>query len=892
MRLYLKHELTKKTIPNVTLRDGYQPAVGNTLPCRPETGELIPIEPALWYKTLLIDAIIIDCDRQEVKWRRKRLSGGIPDRGSSTETFETYVLKDNDDDVYEFLADGSDGFPSLGDFEESMFGRGVYDYEPTTDSVFQEVVDLFENVRNKRTRFKEFNLSVLRLLHCYILPNVVLWRKDVPMLKYALSFMDRQMELAEAAIDKKSQSVQLLQATLKRMRGLFIDEFQKEEQVRLYNTDFLRKISYKLQGDVNDLSEELENLQVEVEQIKQRGGESPAAVSYLAEKRQVRDLAWRKKERATTMRENVRNVVAKPSKPKKFRRVWGLKPTMLDSQFRYMEVHKLFEEKKAEMLELYNRKLKVISVREAIKSALADLAVDMETVGLQLKIDGSERATDVMGIAGKPEEWMTLEERVGCVILIPDTPLFQMHRELCHSIKDQIRTVLDEVGILIVDSGSNVVFNQMEASFKTSLDLAGMQAQRRRARSSCSRLIQSICLYGEESVLPLKVHCEKIRNDIHEGIGKVVQCLKELHELSTSEGKLWMCYETHIYPQVMPHLITLYEVAYKPLTAMLVKKIPSLSAKDLQVQEEWLLELTECDQDTGLSLPHYCGVPQPDSDETLEKRPHSDCSDTEPTGEGTEELSNRISYELSSHSLHELYVRANRDGQKIQRELEMNRMPVNVLTANGTMEGQDLYNGSGNGGEINTIQEEPEDRLESMANFSANNAGSSPVLEEKSHNSAPVITKNSCNCKIGDSNPPPRYSFKIAFQPAMHYIYSISDNVTVLGKLIQLTKAFRFIGHKVSELRSNLSNHRNGKNKVYQACCDDMVTVCLLLLTYLPGNELARFYVNLSLMYDLMAPCLRDGVHDCTMVNFKSAFQFAISQQIDKQLRVNRESDV
>lgn len=888
MRLYLKHERTKKTISNVTLRDGHQPAVGNTLPCRLETGELIPIEPALWYKTLLIDAIIIDCDSQEVKWRRKRLSGDIPDRGSCTETFETYVLNDDDDDVYEFLApDGSDLFPSLSDFEESMFGRGVYDYEPTTDSVFQEVVDLFENVRNKKTRFEEFNLSVLRLLHCYILPHVVLLRKDVPMLERALIFMDRQVELAETAIEKKSQSVELLQASLKRMRGLFIDEFQKEEQVRLYNSEFLRKISYKLQGDVNDLSEELENLQVEVEQIKQRVQDSPAVVSYLAEKRKMRDFAWRKKERATTMRENVRNVVARPSKPKKFRHIWGFKPTMLDSQYRYMEVHKLFEEKKAEMLELYNRKVKVISVKEAIKSAMADLSVDMETIGLQLKIDGSERATDVLGVAGKPEEWMTLEERVGNVISIPNSPLFQMHRELCHSIRDQIRTVLDEVGILIIDRRSNVVLNQVEASFKTSLDLAGVHAQRRRAVSSCSRLIQSLCLYGEESVLPLKGNCEKIKSHIHEGIGKVVHCLKEHHKLSSSEGKLWMCYETHIYPQVMPHLITLYEVAYKPLTAMLVKKLPSLTPKDLQVQEEWLLELTECDQDTGVSVPHYCAVPQPGSEETLIKRPHSDCSDTEPTGEGTEELSNRISYELSSHSLHELYLRANRDGQKIQQELEMYGMPVNVLISS-----EDVRNGSENGETIHTIQEEPEDRLDHVSDLSAVNAETSPVFEEKSHNSVPVIAKNSCNCGIRNSNPPPRYSFKIVFEPAMRYIYSISDNVTVLAKLIQLTKAFRFIGHKVSDLRSNYSIRRNGKNKVYQACCDDMVTVCLLILTYLPGEELARFYVNLSLMYDLMAPCLRDGVHDCTMVSFKSAFQFAVSQQMDKQSRANRESNV
>jgi len=60
MYLYLRHNEHTKKVSNVSLERCYRPSVGTFLEER--------IEPALWYKVLILDSMFVDCDRRNVSW--------------------------------------------------------------------------------------------------------------------------------------------------------------------------------------------------------------------------------------------------------------------------------------------------------------------------------------------------------------------------------------------------------------------------------------------------------------------------------------------------------------------------------------------------------------------------------------------------------------------------------------------------------------------------------------------------------------------------------------------------------------------------------------------------------------------------------------------------------
>ena len=64
MNLYLKHGKKISTVTSIYLKDFHIPAVG--------TVEIDhTVEPAIWFKSLIIDSMYIDCDSRNVFWREK-----------------------------------------------------------------------------------------------------------------------------------------------------------------------------------------------------------------------------------------------------------------------------------------------------------------------------------------------------------------------------------------------------------------------------------------------------------------------------------------------------------------------------------------------------------------------------------------------------------------------------------------------------------------------------------------------------------------------------------------------------------------------------------------------------------------------------------------------------
>jgi hypothetical protein len=57
-------------------------------------------------------------------------------------------------------------------------------------------------------------------------------------------------------------------------------------------------------------------------------------------------------------------------------------------------------------------------------------------------------------------------------------------------------------------------------------------------------------------------------------------------------------------------------------------------------------------------------------------------------------------------------------------------------------------------------------------------------------------------------------------------------------------------------------------------CCDEILSASIVLLTLLRKEEFVQIFSNLNLVMDLMPSFLTGSVHDCSLTNFYSAYQY------------------
>jgi hypothetical protein len=119
-------------------------------------------------------------------------------------------------------------------------------------------------------------------------------------------------------------------------------------------------------------------------------------------------------------------------------------------------------------------------------------------------------------------------------------------------------------------------------------------------------------------------------------------------------------------------------------------------------------------------------------------------------------------------------------------------------------------------------------------------------------------------------------------EPACHALGHCVQATSVVEKMKSITKGYRLVNNKVCRLKSM---YRRGSVDS-MVCCDEILSASIVLLTLLRKEEFVQIYSNLNLMIDLMPSFLTGSVHDCSLTNFYSAYQYLF----DKQVSLNRVS--
>lgn len=869
MDVDLKYGKLSKRVSNINLDEGCHPRVGIGSGKTPPESQIL--EPAIWFKCLLITYIHIDCDQRRVRFRKisplSQVSDGEtwrPGRHSNSSSsqingeflsLQTTTTRDdlNDsrlstDSIYEVYDDGE-----------------CYDFDCLIDEFFNQACENLIDFSRGSITESDFDVCVLKLLHCFILPSVKFTVSDLPILLMAQDYIHLKVVKTEERILKQDKMVFLTESSLKSQRErLFRTEnFLKESNVRNCKTEFLGILLKDVEKDILKNGRLLEDYQERINHVKTDSGDDDA--EPLVSLRKERDCIHQQLANLEHVRENIKNVIVRPILKKKKR----FKKKKQQNVFHdiYVEVSKKLSEQKETLQNLCFQKVKVVTVREAIILSIRDVQTVGETVGIEIKIDGSERATDIFDVNLKPDSWKTHEEKVALILSNSKQEAHKIHKIFCNQIRDRIKATTEEYNMFCSGTLKNGQVEEMKMSSKEMdlLNQSGFSSHRLRYYSpvenhslqnslngKCSDSIElpvmrrksvedkytldprmsDVSLLNDNlGTLPLKSSIDTFRSDIHSHIQNM--CRNVLPDAfghsEISLSKLWLIYENHLYHNLMNDILELYSVAYESVCDNLLKSVSRFSVSEF-VNEGSFSQRFLLGQD-------------------LSTFPASASCSLETSEDDNDEADNgkmRLSVSMDEMKwqcdlVKDLYRNADEDCSSLMESIKLSfGSRRNSMKSMKTQSSSDSV----------------ENFFDAMPEIGVEVDPSDVHIEQM-----PTQQTNKYDLT----------NFKQTFSPALLCIDNMLVTSSIVGKLRCLTRIFRFLGSTISTLCSSA-------NSDYFACSDDILTTTILLLVLLLDKQkLKQFYVQLMCMVDLMAPCLIGGIHDCSLTNFYSAFHFIFS---------------
>ena len=413
MYVYLSSERLSTEVPEVTLVDGCTPMLGSQGAISEESGRHreIVLEPAAWFKVLVLDSISIDCRNNKISWSSS-VPLPHPELSHLSDVAGCHVNADM------ALIDEQKKRLS-----ESMYvGGECFGNETELDEVFDTVQELLESYASGLISTEQFRSGIFQQLHCYVLPSIKLSSDDLANLQRAFNDQEKYIDKANAAILKQDARVESVESSMCRLRQKFVNELGSAKKVPLYSVEFADLLLKHLQDDSRRAWDELDSLQNAVETAKELKFD-------VGEARKERDAHFEVYQKLLLARETLkeyldRTIAAESHRESKIVCVVSLSsPKHGHTRFVndplhniYVEMYHKTQEERDKLSALIDRKVLVISVKEAIRAAIDELMSDNETFGVDLDRTGRQRATDVLCRSTIPRQWLTMTEQISSLL--------------------------------------------------------------------------------------------------------------------------------------------------------------------------------------------------------------------------------------------------------------------------------------------------------------------------------------------------------------------------------------------------------------------------------------------------------------------------------------------
>lgn len=369
-------------------------------------------DPAVWFKVLLLDSVLIDCDDREVYWNKDTV----------VEATDIHWAQDADlkvEDVLPF-------YKSQG----KLFDNGCYDFDVTVDELFDEARWIVSEPVQSESEFSDDKESVkakeglLRLLHVFILPKLRLGTNFLKAIQTAITLIENQQKQLKVKITNKERSRNGAEKSLEKQRKYLLthQDFSCENHVSACNHEFLKEFQKHLQQDVLAINKTL--LKFEKEMSPLRKCETEEALKKLSSLQEEREPTLSYLNLVVMAKQTIKNVITG--------RQVNTEETCLSKESKvhpnhivYMEAACRFQNLSDELNELTDAVAKLTSVKETASKAKCEIEEHGESYGPRPKSDS------VLNRRGDSGEWTSLSQKVDELVSAKPLGYRNKHKKFC-----------------------------------------------------------------------------------------------------------------------------------------------------------------------------------------------------------------------------------------------------------------------------------------------------------------------------------------------------------------------------------------------------------------------------------------------------------------------------
>ncbi|GFO32551.1 hypothetical protein PoB_005905600 [Plakobranchus ocellatus] len=486
MKVIIKFDNRTEIVENVSVDEKCFPLVEGVhpYPKASEYDSTLANQSSLWFKTLAIDCIFVDCDKGEVHW--------FP------------VVNDANPDVELILRKGRP------DHHDSSFilsiakplfeDTALYEMDPSLKGMMLTCSEAMKKLYQRKLPRVDFNRAIAGILHVYILPSISFSAEDLYCLSRTRCLIEERVNNTENMIKCVVDSIDRLESCLSTLRTnlLFRENLESESYLLTCSPQFLHAFVKNLEEVVVNLNLSLEAQQSKVNWAKQRE-DDPEKISELKQKR---DEIHMEVQKLIQVREAIRNVTTRKDfvSPKKSKR--RRKSVVVASCFHdvFVEVARRIDAENKILEHLCQDKLNISAAREATMAAIMNLENNNRTSDRNTTFEPEEFVDYSINLeheTKKSDLWPTFQERVAAILDNSLSKSHQAHLEGCKALSSRIDLALSEFHLAMVGNPSD------EAESCNGLKPSVERVQMRKSTSSeKSRSMRSaVCTWNGEPII-------------------------------------------------------------------------------------------------------------------------------------------------------------------------------------------------------------------------------------------------------------------------------------------------------------------------------------------------------------------------------------------------------
>lgn len=815
MHVYLKEGNQRRLVTNVHLQEGFCPCIGNGAMKKKSCADVSRLEPAIWFKVLVLESISVDCGRKIVSW-----STGSHPEDADLPSHRKFCMEG---ECYDYDADIDELF--------TLATKVIYPADHEENGVSQPSDEDYEQ-------------CLLRMLHCYILPKITLHQDDLDKVMNAREKQALSIRELDRKVIEKCKHIDACELNMEDLRTQFLPDLEKFIHRGWCSKEFLEVLLEDVSKEEPRLRQLIDKAQDQVQHAKSM---KPCAASteQLKTARQQRDREQEKLEALLLTRELIVSVTHQAQND-------GGVIAGHHLLKQYLDQRKTLASLKQSRNRLLEQKNCALSVREMLDSAMKELIDKGYTDANDANALGS-RATDVLEGVWKPE-WQRLGERIATLVNNEEHPVGNLFQMFCQ----RIQTLCNE----LLTTGR---FSSSE-EFTPSCSPFGQ---------ACAALTEYESYGLEDFVMENhKYKLQMLQSIIKKELETATEFLSEFFNNKDMhfKNKIRLCYEQCFYDKEHNFLACVYELAYREHVDKLredVQRLRFLPIKflNLQMKDEWWLELFEQRSlQSSINSGSYSPFTEAFMNGTLMDQTDHGLSGSYDMIDELDDLVDNVAEAHNSRhiedmeSFRSLFISAIRHRSK-------------TIAVDDVDKPRDQSN-AGPPKSRNSVQDAISCSAPTMVQIislwkTAQCEQSYDSVDESLQMKTPLnrtLSKSESDLGKKDSSVSGE-TFEDHFGPALQNIKDIFKVTSPLNKLKCLTSSLRKITNAVQELRM-----QSGQDTFTAAVnAEDLLPLLVLMMLQMEPWEVAAMWPQLAFTEDLMAPFLTSGCHGWALVEFQMA---------------------